>query len=744
MSKFFNVLPTPKKYRFESGCGISVNTVSIVGDAGKELSHAMRLFSRDQSFTISDCADADLTVYVGENYIPAEYVSDEVKELFVEKYAREQGYVIERRGSRTVIFALSSLGAAYGVLTFRQLVSMPIGDFSVLDAPDFCERGVNWLIWAETGIWSYDFGDGIEAIKRRMIRKLDTLMLYKINMIYADGFGYDADRFSGYSDIMRTLSDEARERGIRICVGGYGMSYGMVGHLNAYQGKHFKNRTSYPDGEVYNCIGTHDPHLSGNVIKGASMGTCLSNTALTELKLEEMTDFIRKTHATALMIHNMDADEIHEQLWLARCPACRKRWPNDSLFAKDGCAGAFAEYIDAVLAGLRSVKDGDYDAERDLLVEFVSPGYLYAKSTSDADFDKGVRFWGAVTDYIQNPGGFAVGFREQFFYHDKDVPRVEMVKEQVTKARTALANFSGADGFYDDKLFTTTALLNYIMKGYDIICTMNSNALQEPLALFNAEYSWNACDSGFYNIERPKNYNEFIELYYALMRWQVKPRAIYGKGGMIDVICSKLYGEGLGAKMAAFYKESGKNGEPPILTASSVDIYTNFTKVVYPMRWDDEIAPEKEAEMLGRFIECAGASERAYNVISEALECAEGEIRDDIEFLTDCAYMGKNLTSLLAEYMGIYVSLADSFRRGDTERKSIFDRISSLMAREAEFTSYVTSHRKNTVDKFEGPFVRRSEMAEWLEYNTGLMRKSIEEGKRIPTDRKPLRTREWW
>jgi len=747
MNTSFNVIPTPKHFEYKKGDGLKIESIGIIGEKANPLPIALDILKKEMSFSIAE-GNADLTLYIGEENFPKESVTKEIEGLFKERFANDQGYVIKGdENGKAVILAKSSQGAAYGLMTIRQLLDAPIGDFTILDTPDFGGRSIKWLVWAETGAWSYDYGDGTEAIKKRMVRKLDTLFSYKINSVYADGYGFDTQRFEGYADIMRTLSDEAKRRGIKIGVGGYSMSYGMVGHLNAYQGKDFFNRKSYPDGEIYECIGTHDPRITGDLVKARDRGTCLSNEALFDLKLEEITSFLKKTHVSSVSLHNMDADEIHEGLWLARCPECRKRWPNDSLFSKDGCAGAFAEFIDKVMRELRKVKDGDYDAEKDLSIRMSAPGYMYAKSTSDEDFDKGIEFWGSVSDYLENPKGFGIGFREQFFYHKKDIPRVKKVRERIKKVKSAVGNFQGCDGFYDDKLFTSTACLNYIMKGYDNMGTYNGNAFQEPLAIFDAEYMWNSENSGFFNFSpRPKNYEEYIKLYYDLMQWKVKPEEIYGEGGFIDVICEKLYGKELGAKMAIVYKVSGKNGEPPILAAASVDIFTNYSKVVYPMRWDDEITEEKELEFLERFTECAKASGMAYKALDNAvsLNITDAGIREDIEFLKDCAYMGKNLTELLSEYMGIYIDLATSFRKGDAPSKDIALRLQALRRKEADFTSYVNGRNVKPLDRFEGPFIRRREMAEWLEYNTELMEKSIAEGKRIPTDRKPLRTRDWW
>ena len=65
-----------------------------------------------------------------------------------------------------------------------------------------------------------------------------------------------------------------------------------------------------------------------------------------------------------------------------------------------------------------------------------------------------------------------------------------------------------------------------------------------------------------------------MALYQSALDSGFRPEEIYGEGGMIDVICEKLYGSEIGSEMAKIYKVCGDNGEPPVVAAVCVDIYT--------------------------------------------------------------------------------------------------------------------------------------------------------------------------
>ena len=297
----------------------------------------------------------------------------------LEGLAAQQGYAIRSAAaSPVVLYACSSAGLLHAVATLLQLVRADDGDLllenvEVKDWPEFEYRGNNWLLGNELYGWSYDRGDGLKAYEKRIVRKLDLCVLYKINLIGFDGFGWNPERFPGYGPLMRRLASAARLRGIKLEFGGYGSGYGLRA---AYDGRIFRNRKGYPDGPVYACCGM--PGIK-HTETSRTMGTCLGNRALLKLKQKELIEFVRRVEPGMLYIHNVDAMGIKEstEVWRLRCPACRKKWPSDEVVAEDGMAGAFASFYDALakaVNGVRNQKSG-YDAARDCLLMMVSPAY---------------------------------------------------------------------------------------------------------------------------------------------------------------------------------------------------------------------------------------------------------------------------------------------------------------------------------------------------------------------------------
>lgn len=766
MNKKLKIIPSPQYVKFSDGVKLDINRVWVDDDCGCVTEYALRILSKKSGFVFSAKDDSDLIVTTH----PELYFNGEDIKTFENKYADEQGYVLKKENNGAIVIgAKTDVGCAYGIITLSHILSENISEITVRDWPDFYARGNKWNIWAECGIWSYDFGDGLEGYKKRIVRKLDMYLSYKINVVNADGFGFDTERFEGYSEVMRFICDEARKRGIRIGTGGYAMGYGMVAHNNSYQGKGFKNRKSYPDGETYECMGTY--HAWGWVpdspmyktrrftpavrdrskkltdVTGREWGTCLSNEELFEEKMKELENYVRKTHIGIIFLHNMDADEIHPELWMARCDDCRRKWPNDDIFAKDGCAGAFAGFITKLVTRLQTVKDGDYDASRDLFVRMVSPGYAYPVITSDEDYDRCVKFWGKVSEYLPGIKNFFIGFREQYYYHNKPVPRATKIAECVKSVKTAVCNFCGCDGFYDDKLFSPTPALNYILKGFDMCLTQTGNAFQEPMAVYCAEYAWNADNSSFYNVSpKPSNFEEYLEAFYDMREINYRPEEVYGNGGFLDIICESLYGKKVGRLVSEVYKLRGENGEPPIPCASNVDIYTQYSKLIYPMRWDNnEIKPDEIESMKVRFRECSKVSCEAFRIMKNVIELYDGgtEEKNDLIWLCECFEMGSHLTKLLYKYMCIYEEL-----HGLIEKKKdamhIADNIDKLRKEIGYYLEWVEASPRKPFDKFGGSLLRRYEIGEHLDYWTKIMLSSIKTGKRIPDDVRPLATRNWW
>ena len=305
---------------------------------------------------------------------------------FAQPNGAEQGYVIRPAAGASAplyLVARDPQGLLYAAVTLAQLLRLEGGRIvarapHIRDWPSFGYRGNNWLLWVECGRWSYERGDGFAAYAERIERKLDFSLQHKINLLIFDGFGWNPERFPGYGALARRCARYARERGIKLLVGGYGAGYGAG---DRYDGHIFRNRRSYPDGELYDCC-----RFVGRD-RSSTFGTCISNDALTALKQEELRRYVRAAEPGALYIHFLDIEDIagHELSWSTRCPACRERWPNDALAAADGAAGAFAELYDALCDAVFSVSNPEtgYHAARDCMPILISPAYTVC-TDSDA------------------------------------------------------------------------------------------------------------------------------------------------------------------------------------------------------------------------------------------------------------------------------------------------------------------------------------------------------------------------
>ncbi len=756
MNKSLNVIPTPKKITYEFGEELNLKTISFKFQKDKIIISAFSIIKKEMPLICETENDADIIVFKSSD--ANEYISSSDLEIFKEDYAHEQGYILKKEeGKPVIIFAKSELGCAYGLMTLLQIASLDLKSFAIYDSPDFKLRANMWTIWAETAIASYDFGDGPDSYIERITLKLDMYMKFKINGVYADGFGLDPSRSPDYARVMRAINDEARKRGISLYTGCYGMSYGSSAFPGAFCGKTYKNRKSYPDGEIYECIGSYLAYtMTSDVtvdrgerlteVRAREWGTCLSNDELTHMKIAEMKEYLKATHCGGFYLHNMDAYEVHPEMWLARCENCRKKWPNDDVFAADGMAGAFAYYFGKIANELSTVKDGDYDASKHFKIMAVSPGYSYHSISRDEEYDNNIKFWSAVSKLIESKNVTA-GFREQLSYHNSPVLRQTALEKFDMKMDSGIINFSGADGFYDDKIFTITAIFFKTMKKFDEMINANGNAFQEPLQIFNAEYMWNSDNSSFYNEENlPLDYESLAKLYNDSIAGVHRPDEIYKEGGIIDVICEKIYGKEIGKKMAELTKLSGSSGEPPIACAANVDIYTRYNFLVYDFRWENnELSPEMVLHYKNRFDTCNSVTKKAFAIMKDVLLCEmSAEMRSDLEWLSESFEMGEKLTALLGEYMGLYIKLDNIMKEKIPVPDCLVEEINSLKGKINSYMNWLEKTNRKPFDVLKGSLVHRERIGEHLDYWTGLMLSSIESGKRVPDNLRPYETKNWW
>ena len=570
-------IPTPERIEFSS-TRRSLNHWSLAGaaPAGGTLGLALDLFAARVPIPRRDAPTPG-----GGLEIAIDVAGSSAVDIAAQSYELIVQPAPDGLGMRALIVSPSAVGAAYALFTLEQLFERGAGPESaglraarVQDRPDFQWRGISWGLWLECGVWSYDFGDGIDAFKRRALRALDLAFLNKLNLINVDGLGWNPERFSGYGALMRELAAAARLRGIRLLYTGYGAGYGAGPHHN---GPAFRNRRSYPDGETYSCC-----HAPGAHREAATYGTCLSNPGLRRLKQQNLREFVQAVHPGTLYIHNQDSCAIDAVGWANRCPECRRRWPNDDLCAPDGMAGAFAAHYDSLAEAVAQVRDDSagYDAARDCDCIFISPGYTWY-DFNDEKWDRTRRYWVAVSRAMERVRGVQIGLREQFDRDDATALRIGQLAEDLRRDGRghgiAIAAFAGADGFCNGLLYTAGPALNRFYKGAQtVLQAACGHAYQEPMALLCAEYAWRSEGSAFYNdppVVGRASTRRFIELRDGLRA----PRELFSDRGFLGAAARRLYGQQPGLFVAEVHGVINSTG-----TAANPSAHRNLASEQCP------------------------------------------------------------------------------------------------------------------------------------------------------------------
>jgi hypothetical protein len=520
----------------------------------------------------------------------------------VEAAVPGQSYVIKTPGDGSLwVVGAGDQGVLWGAMTVLQLIQpgprgVSLAGVYIRDHPDFEFRAASdWLLNVEGNRWALDRAQGVEPYVKLVEQKLDRVMRYKVNWVLFDGFGWGLDqRFSGYGEMMRRLNRYARARGIHLMFGGYGASYGMAyqhGPLyeeGAYLGKVFENRERYPDGPVYRCMGFPGGRKG---VDPATLGSCRGNDELNALKAEELRRYVEAVHPGALYIHHEDFGGYNgtQKVWLERCPRCRRRWPNDTLSAPDGGAGALANGYSTLVRAVNSVKDpaSGYDASRDCQVVLVSPVYIPGTPDSD-DWSRVMELWHNIAGQLpKGNGNVQVCFREVFPQRYGGAKWTDGFNAMMRRAGLDLGIWlflaGGADNDSNDYPFTATAALNPMFWGARGMYNFNGDFYQEPLEIVTAEYTWNARSTGFYS--DPRTFDEATETRRRLMSDEDKPREMLA---LYRDACNRLYGPQAGPVMAGYYSEFTSIPDVPDTRVGARGKYSSYTYL--PMTWNHAYA----------------------------------------------------------------------------------------------------------------------------------------------------------
>ena len=344
------------------------------------------------------------------------------------------------------------------------------------------------------------------------------------------------------------------------------------------------------------------------------------------------------------------------------------------------------------------------------------------------------RFWAAVKRYAKVTENVIPLFRELFYNKEDTNLRVPSVLEKNLGGDFGIISFAGGDGFYSDKLFCTTGAFSYMFKGAEAVISCSGHAFSEPTALLNAEYMWNSENSGFYNMPRRDCLlGEFDPVYKDYRTGKIRPEEIYRPGGILDVICQKLYGSNAEA-MYRLFCLCGKDGEAPAPYPCNKETFTAGNQVLLPYRWDNELTVEQIEGFISAFGQVQQLNEAAISLL-------EG-CKDDPDLASYYKLLKDNtiFVTLLYAYMHLYKRI-DAFFRGEEENVEALNEVISRLAQ------YAQEGRQTdfaAVDAMGGANARREELFDTLAYNLRLMRYSLESGKRIPDQREELEDENWW
>ncbi len=488
---------------------------------------------------------------------------------------REQGYFLWCEGGRLVVAGHTPQGVLYGAATVAQLVQGGPGEAwlpraEVEDWPTFRYRSLDWLINVEINRWAYDWGEGRAGYEARVRHKLDWCARHKLNMVYFDGFGWSLDRCEEYGALMQGLTHYARERGIRLLFVGYGSEYkqshrGSELYRAPYFGEVHWNRHSYPEGETYECIGNE------GFAQERQAGTCPSNEELIEHKLAELTAFVRTVEPGAVYIHDIDAGDYEStrRAWQVRCPTCRERWPNDTLEAEDGAAGAYAHWFGHVVEALSAIRNpaSGYDAARDCTIIFTGPLYTgWEEAHIDEVWPRSVEYFATLSRLLGPAPNVELCIREQFLLSDSSGGRVEQLAAALASVGHGhgvhVVAFNGGDMYYSDSLVPAAGALCHYYRGAESVSTANGGVHEEVVQAFNAEFLWNSGSSRL----RPPNLDaerlrSFIP---ALRKGTVPIQDVHEPGGLYDRLCREVFGARAGALLFEAFCTEFEFGIPPV------------------------------------------------------------------------------------------------------------------------------------------------------------------------------------
>lgn len=482
----------------------------------------------------------------------------------------EQAYQLAVNAAGVAIAANTAIGVLYALQTLRQLKIAP-GVFrgaEIFDYPDVELRiGARPLLCGESGRNALEWGDGRSARLGRWRREIDFALQCRCNGIFAHGFDWNTRVYPGFARDMRQLNRYARQRGVKLIFGGYGIGVGGWGG-DAYLGEahNFLKGAGHRYHQDYPCSQNNPakPETAYN-------GTCRSNPELRQAKIAEIAAFIRAVEPGALYLHHEDLSDWQESLdnfWLKRCPACRAQWPDDRMESVTGGAGAIADSYDVPGEARALVSKAGYDAAEDCTLLLTSPCYGQFNQ-DDATWEKLQTLWINVAKSMKFQRHVGLTLREQLTDADGRLLFAGLAEKiQAAGCHQKLFVFAvGGGALYGDNApFSSMSEFNSYFSGAGALFNFSGVLFQRPQQLFNSECCWNLepgphSETLAIDPDRKAAADRYTQM--AGRRQLLEPRHAAADGWLAQA-CRRIYGNKAGDAIFRYQLLRTAHGDYPL------------------------------------------------------------------------------------------------------------------------------------------------------------------------------------
>jgi hypothetical protein len=229
-------------------------------------------------------------------------------------------------------------------------------------------------------------------------------------------------------------------------------------------------------------------------------------------------------------------------------------------------------------------------------------------------------------------------------------------------------SFAGGDNYTSYDLVNTSGAMAHMFEGAGSVCLSNGGVFEEPVQLLNAEWLWSGSEAEY--IEQPRTPDEVDELLAALRIGHHHPPEVFGRDGLLQRVCYRLWGEKAGEHMYQAYLCGGDGEHAPICR-----IWWAVTREMRRLKGDLVAAEWTWEDVRDAWQRRVQATEEAIAHVSAAVESSDDP---DIAWLLRCLKLGRRFAEALV--------LAATFRFTDDP-----DTSARLAATLDDLEAYITS-----------------------------------------------------